>query len=100
MRPGKTNRGRSKSRSLWGSIALLAGVICLCLLMAEAGLALLHPLARSGTWTVLDDENNLVNRSGGRVRHELVEDRVVYYSFNSAHQRGSEDPSPTADRVL
>lgn len=100
MKPGNTKPGRSRPPSRWWSVALLAGVACFGVLTAEAALALFHPQPRTGTWTVLDDENNLINRSGGRVRHELVDGRVAYYNFNSAHQRGTEDPSPAADRVL
>ncbi len=85
--------------SRWGSAVLLAAVIGFCLLITEAGLRLFYPQELSGTWTYLDDQNNLLNRSGGRVRHQLV-DRVVYYRFNATHQRGSEDASPTADHVL
>ena len=60
---------RAKPLSWWWSAALLAGVTAICLLIAEAGLGLFYPQPLSGTWTYLDDENNLVNRSGGQVRH-------------------------------
>lgn len=85
--------------SKWSSVALLAGVVVVCLLVAETGLRLFYPQPLSGSWSYLDDENNVVNRSGGWVRHQLI-DRVVDYHFNSAHQRGMEDPALDATRVL
>jgi lysophospholipase L1-like esterase len=85
-----------------GSILLLVAALTVSLAAIEIALRLFYPQNLSGSWAYLDDDNNLLNRSGGTVRHQLIDrpDHVVHYRFNSVRHRGHEEPSPTATRIL
>lgn len=87
-------------RFLGNILALVLG-IGVALALAELGTRLIRPQQLSGSWLINGPQGILINKAGGSpVRHELRDGRVVYYRFNSWHQRGDEEPDPNAARVL
>lgn len=81
-------------------LVLLLG-LAVALALAELGTRLIRPQQLSGSWLVNGPQGILINKAGGSpVRHELADGRVVYYGFNSWHQRSDEEPDPNAARVL
>lgn len=81
---------------------MFVGALAFSLLAAEIALRLFYPQQMSGSLTYLDEDDDLLNRKNGRAQYQ-VRDRpghIVYYQFNSFRERGHEEPSPTATRVL
>lgn len=88
------------SRFLGNILVLVFGTV-VALALVELGTRLIRPQQLSGSWLVNGPQGILINKAGGSpVRHELRDGRVVYYRFNSRHQRGDEEPDPDAASTM
>lgn len=84
---------------LRNAVALALGVGISCAL-AEGATRLIAPQKMSGSWYVIGENGNYLNKSQGAAVHFLPDGDSVLYEFNSMHQRGKKEPDPNAIRVL
>ena len=87
-------------RRIAANTALMVAAVAVALVLAEAATRLVAPQNMSGSWFVVGPRGIMMNRASGTARDVLTPERTAYYEFNSWHQRGREEPDPTAARVL
>jgi len=78
--------------------AIFALIVVIAPFVLEVLTRLIVPQNLSNSWLVRGPLGQTINQANGTARHQHGQ-RVVYYRFNSFHQRGPE-PSPETRKIL